>query len=167
MNCTAEQREKMLAWFPEEVRKAIELLGDKFIEYIEEETIVECDVYPSAVDIYNAISMGVFNSCGCGSADDNGKYIVKQLKAADEIHNFHCPDGSLSGPVWQKYCENHDKLVVERFHSKENYLFFLYIVDSLGLMDHGSSVYSAHLSDTGKAIITVGTFAEQLEKDRK
>lgn len=74
--------------------------------------------------------------CGCGIPEEAYQAVLDMLKRAEDRKN--------------------GKLILDNNNPHE--LFMAYILDHLGLLEHGSSIYGAWLTDKGKKML------EALEK---
>lgn len=94
---------------------------------------------------------GVVGFCGCGRPDDALKYIHDGLRLIDDLELAVSESNSFernsSYDDWRYEVEKH-------FKSSEAEYFFYYVMDVLGLTEHGGSV-PGWLSDKGKAFLSL------------
>lgn len=84
-------------------------------------------------DPTNLIQCGLLNFCGCGSPEENLKYILTGL----ELINEKPP---ASGPEWREWYADTTKRRLEHFGNQQAEYFFYYWCDERGYTEHGSSV---------------------------
>lgn len=86
-------------------------------------------------DDESVLQCGVLGCCGCGTPEDNLRYIAKGLAHFTE-------DGVRAEYIteWNDF-------------SNEEATFFLYMMDVLGVTEHGSSIYGSWLTEKGKALV--------------
>lgn len=79
----------------------------------------------------SAVWVGVFGFCSCG----NPEYEMQRILRVIQI---------LTAPIQERNTELYDE--------SNGYQIYLYLLDSLGFTEHGSSVYGSWLTDKGKAL---------------
>lgn len=78
---------------------------------------------------------GVLGCCGCGTPEDGLRYIAKGLA--------HFTEDGVRAEYFKEWND----------FSNEEATFFLYMMDVLGITEHGSSIYGSWLTEKGKALV--------------
>lgn len=86
-------------------------------------------VYENGIDFYHR---GIFGFCGCGDPTSNMRYILGILELLYKR--------SMLGEGEPKNWENHTKELIGYFKSYQEMNFVLYVLDKLGVIDHGTNI---------------------------
>ena len=92
-------------------------------------------------DAESLIQTGILGLCGCGTPDDNLKYVLGGLRLIKELRE--CSDWN----TWNEKCIKH-------FGSSESAYFFWYWCAKEELSEHGSSV-PGWLDEKGESLLAI------------
>ncbi len=103
----------------------------------------------------------ILGFCQCGMPENAQKFLTNVLEFLEWRRNKHC--GSYEGKEWDQYCKEIDDERKRIFGSNGQYWFICYVLDWLGLVEHGGAV-PGWLSEKGQDLLNKLKMVESLHK---
>lgn len=154
----------LLHTFPDEIQKAMDVLGVESIEKEGEEEIYTDKGGTSYSFLEGFLMGGIFKFCLCGNSEEIihtvGKFLISY-----QIYHQKVLD-SIRGGESTKHEEEHREYDDWFNTNKDLHLYLLYFLDSIEMMEHGGCVTSAWITDKGKAYIEIYNYYKQQEETK-